>query len=84
VEAYNEASTQRVKEFAGLLNGQALQIISGVGGMFDKHSKFLTLEKLYPNLFKKSLNTKNMTQEQAETAAYSAWKAFLRKAFLGV
>ena len=65
------------KETAILLNGQAMQIISGVGSMLDKHTKFLTLQKLYPDLFGERAKTKNMSPEEIENATICAWHNFL-------
>lgn len=77
LEGFREQSEAKLKENALLLNGQALQIISGVGSMLDKHAKFLTLQKLYPDLFGERAKMKNMSPEEIENASICAWHNFL-------
>lgn len=77
IDAANDAAISKSKDNAALLNGQALQIISGVGSMLDKKVKYLTLEKLYPELFGKKADTKNLTIEQTQQREVAAWRTFL-------
>lgn len=77
VDACQATATRKVKEQASLLNGQALQIISGIGSMLDKKQKFVALEKLYPELFGKKAKLKNLTPEQMLQQEVAAWRVFL-------
>lgn len=77
IEHDKSNSEETFKEKAILLNGQALQIISGIGSMLDKHTKFLTLEKMYPDLFGVRSKIKNMSPEEIENATICAWHNFL-------
>lgn len=77
IDAANDAVISKSKDNAALLNGQALQIISGVGSMLDKKVKYLTLEKLYPELFWKKADTKNLAPKQVRQREVAAWRTFL-------
>lgn len=77
IEEFQKRCEETLKENAILLNGQALQIISGIGSMLDKHAKFLTLEKMYPDLFGMRAKTKDMSPEEIENANICAWRNFL-------
>lgn len=77
VDAVSKISLERKKETAVLLNGQAMQLVTGVGGMFDKKSKFLNLEKLYPALFGKEKDQKPLSPEEHQRQEVMAWRAFL-------
>lgn len=77
LEAFRVQSEEKIKETASLLNGQALQIISGVAAMLDKRGNFLTLPKLYPDLFGEPAKRKKMSPEEIENARICVWHNFL-------
>ena len=72
LDAFNSRQKEFVKEQAFLFNGLAQQIISGIGSLFDKKNKFITLNKLYPELFRE--DNSDIPYEQSEL---KNWTAFL-------
>lgn len=58
-------------EKAILLNGVAQQIVSGIAAVINSKNKFISLKKLYPELFGKSANGSGLT-------AVEVWDKFLR------
>ncbi len=70
---YAEAQEEAMRRQAILLDGQARQLISGINAMLDNKQKYLTLDKLYPELFKKRYRT----LKDRRAAERKTWLSFL-------
>lgn len=79
IHALQEKCIHDFKDQAILLNGLALQTASAVACKFDKKSKYLGLDKLYPNYFgrKSSLYDPNMDIKEKQKLIIETWRTFL-------